>query len=211
MLDLSKLTVEDAKLVQHGLKVLGFYDGTTRGFPGPKTQAAYDRHLASFETAASPEGESISDALVRILRKEVGIVEHPKNSNRGKRVEEYQTATWLDGSGWPWCAAFICWGLREVGKEIDLPFARPETAAAYGFENWAKDEGLKLYKPRSTIRKGDILMFTFSHIGVAIEDERNAMVRTVEGNTDTSGSREGGGVYEKTRGTYKVRSHIRIS
>jgi hypothetical protein len=60
------------------------------------------------------------------------------------------------------------------------------------------------------IKKGDIVIFTFSHIGLAIEDEKNGSVRTVEGNTSTSGSREGGGVYLQTRSLSLVRSHIRL-
>jgi hypothetical protein len=67
-----------------------------------------------------------------------------------------------------------------------------------------------MFKPRGVVRAGDIVVFTFSHIGVAIEDQRGAAVRTVEGNTDEAGSREGGGVYEKTRALSLVRSHIRL-
>jgi hypothetical protein len=210
-LDLLTLEKADAVLIQNGLKALGFYDGTTRGEPGPKTLDAYSRYQASLSAVAQPEVKGLlALRLVEILKAEEGVREVPANSNKGKRVEEYQRATWLDGTGWAWCAAFICWGLKKLDEENPLPFARPQTAGAWDFENWAKSQGVKLFKPKGTIKAGDIVIFTFSHIGFAIEDEANGQVKTVEGNTSTSGSREGGGVYVQYRKTSLVRSHIRL-
>lgn len=210
-LDLKSLDVPDAALIQHGLKALGFYDGTTRGLPGDGTIAAYNKYRGEAVYAPTPgiAPASPSTRLISILTAKEGVREVPANSNRGKDVEEFQSATWLTGTGWAWCAAFICWGFRELEKEMKLPFDRPQTAAAWGFEEWAKNEGLKLFKPKGTIKAGDIVMFTFSHIGLAIADEKNGSVKTIEGNTDDSGSREGGGVYIKTRATSLIRSHIR--
>jgi hypothetical protein len=211
-LDLKSLDQADAVLFQHGLKALGFYDGTTRGVPGAGTLKAYDAYLAQAKYAATPGAGVASPVarLVSILTAEEGVREIPADSNRGKRVEEYQRATNLGGTGWPWCAAFICWGIKKLGEEMVLPFDRPETAAAWGFEAWAREERQKLFKPRTTIKAGDIVMFTFSHIGFAIADEKNGAVKTVEGNTNQSGSREGGGVYIQSRKTSLIRSHIRL-
>ena len=70
-----------------------------------------------------------------------------------------------------------------------------------------------LIKPSSKtrIRAGDIVVFTFSHIGLATDDQDGTTVRTIEGNTDESGSREGGGVYAKTRRLSQIRSIIRLT
>ena len=211
-LDIKSLAQPDAVLIQHGLRAVGFYDGTTNGNPGNLTLDAYKRYIASLE-AVEQSGNSLATKLVGILKREEGVREQPVNSNRGKRVEEYQSATWLPGSGWAWCAAFICWGVRELEKLADLPFPRPQTAGAWDFERWAKEDAgptVKLHKPKQEIRAGDIVIFTFSHIGLAIEDEKHGMVTTVEGNTSTSGSREGGGVYIQERKTSLIRSHIRL-
>ena len=55
------------------------------------------------------------------------------------------------------------------------------------------------------------VVFTFSHIGLAIEDvDASGYVKTVEGNTNGAGSREGGSVLEKRRHVSKIRSRIRI-
>lgn len=208
-MNLSELSISDAKLVQRGLHALGHYNGTFRGKPGPKTRAAYQAYLDSLRPPRALK-TTVGAELVRVLSREIGIREVPKNSNRGPQVEQYQRATWLEGSGWAWCAAFICWGLKQIDDKHKLPFDRPRTAGAWDFENWARQEDLKLFKPKSTIKAGDIVVYTFSHIGLAIEDEKNGKFQAVEGNTDTSGSREGGGVYEQTRNTSIVRSHIRI-
>lgn len=216
--DLTTLPKPVAALVQHGLKALDFYQGSTEGLPGPKTLAAFEAYLASLEMVKEPAGaKSMTQRLIEILRAEDGVREVPANSNKGARVQEYQAATWLPGTGWAWCAAFLCWGLRKLSEESPLPFPRPQTAGAWDFERWATEDakagGVKLYKPRRStnpIKAGDIIVFTFSHIGLAIEDEKGGYVRTVEGNTSTSGSREGGGVYTQRRAVSLVRSHIRL-
>lgn len=208
-LDLKSLSIPDAKLIQHGLIAQGFYEGTTRGLPGPKTAAAYAAYLDSFKNTEPENLPKLTAALIEILTSEEGVREIG-TTNRGPRVQEYQAATWLEGSGWPWCAAFICWGILQLEEQFPLPFKRPRTAAAWGFEQWARDEGLQLFKPRKKIKAGDIVCFTFSHIGLAIEDESGGRVKTVEGNTDGPGSRDGGGVYIKTRRTSVIRSNIRL-
>jgi hypothetical protein len=211
-LDLSSLAQPDAVIFQHGLKALGFYDGTTRGVPGSKTKDAYERYLASL-TKAKDEGNDLAAKLVSILTAENGVREVPANSNRGSRVQEYQAATWLSGTGWAWCAAFICWGIKQLDDEATLPFPRPRTAGAWDFERWAREDAgptVKLFKPQGEIKAGDIVIFTFSHIGLAISDEKGGYIKTVEGNTSMSGSREGGGVYIQDRKASLVRSHIRL-
>lgn len=210
-MNLTDLSVPDAQLVQHGLKALGFYSGTTRGLPGPNTQAAYDRYLHTLLEPTDSASDFVT-RLVEILEGEVGVREVPKNSNRGDRVEEYQDADWLDYHGYAWCASFVCWTILQLSKTHPLSFDRPKTAGAWDFERWARTQaGATLFKPRTKIKKGDILVFTFSHIGWAVEDEKWGSVMTIEGNTNSSGSREGGGVYKQKRKTSLVRSNIRLS
>jgi hypothetical protein len=69
-----------------------------------------------------------------------------------------------------------------------------------------------LRKPhKDNIRRGDILVFTFSHIGIAVGDiGKDGIVQTIEGNTNAEGSREGDGVYRKRRHASKIRSVIRF-
>ena len=199
---------------------------------GPKSSSAVLTALLELEQAlggrpaAAPKPtreRTIAEIMVDIARTQVGVVEKGGN-NKGPEVQKYQSATWLAGTGWAWCAAFICWLFEEAEKVLEpksgwqLPFREPDTAGAWDFENWAKGKygpvpGVKLLKPANgdKIQAGDILIYTFSHIGIAEAGQTGTTVRTIEGNTNSEGSREGDGVYEKTRKVSQVRSFIRIT
>lgn len=156
--------------------------------------------------------------IVKTAEAEVGTREID-GTNCGPRVNEYKAATFLPSwQPWPWCAAFVCWVVREAAKDAGVTFTktfrRPATAGAWDFENWsrAQDNSTWTKKPhRGDIEPGDIVIFKFSHIGIALsKPDKDGNVRTVEGNTDAAGSREGGGVWRKTRHVSKIRSRIRF-
>ena len=161
----------------------------------------------------------MADTITKLCSNEVGVQE-VDGSNCGIRVDQYKAATWLSPKrGWPWCAAFVCWIVREALQDVGAKtktksFIRPRTAGAWDFENWslAQDNTTWTKKPhRGDIKAGDIVIFTFSHIGIAISaPDRNGYVTTIEGNTDKAGSREGGGVFRKKRHVSKIRSRIRF-
>ena len=191
-------------------KILGV---SADGAAGPVTWNAILAKLSTKETT-TPKG-TVPEKMVSLAREEIGVSE-VDGSNCGPRVDEYKAATWLDADkGWPWCAAFICWLVREAIEGEGVSFKRPRTAGAWDFENWAKQEsnkGIELRKPTNEdIKAGDIVVFTFSHIGIAVKDvDSSGYVVTIEGNTNGAGSREGGSVLEKKRHVSKIRSRIRI-
>jgi hypothetical protein len=159
------------------------------------------------------------NALIQIAELEVGTSE-VNGTNCGPRVNEYKAATNLPpAKSWPWCAAFICWVVREAMKKASIhetkTFRRPRTAGAWDFENWslAQDDTTSTKKPhRSDILPGDIVVFKFSHIGLALSaPSPSGFVKTIEGNTDGSGSREGGSVLIKSRPVSAIRSRIRFN
>ena len=155
--------------------------------------------------------------LVELAKKEVGVKEIG-GTNCGPRVNQYKAATWLPADQpWPWCAAFIDWlvmrAMEDSGKEFT--FQRPRTAGAWDLENWSmKQDGstwTKLNPQAGDIAPGDIVIFTFSHVGLAIETPAKGVVETIEGNTDGNGSRDGGGVWRKFRKISQIRSRIRLT
>ena len=184
------------------------------GADGPVTWKAILSELSTKKD--NMNGKDVPQKMVLLAREEIGVSE-VDGSNCGPRVDEYKAATWLDpDKGWPWCAAFICWLVREAIDGEDIKFKRPRTAGAWDFENWAKQQvanGIDLRKPTNgNIKAGDIVVFTFSHIGLAVKDiDSSGYVVTIEGNTNGAGSREGGSVLEKKRHVSKIRSRIRIS
>ncbi len=163
---------------------------------------------------------SLRQKLVDIASREVGIIESGRNT--GKRIRQYQAATNLDGTGWPWCAAFVCWCVQKWGDGPEVLKAlgmtatefekwRPKTAAAFGFEDWARKNKLLIMNdgPGNVLHTGDIMVFDMSHIGLVAGDSGDR-VRTVEGNTGSDGSRDGDGVWGKDRPRSMARTFIRI-
>ena len=191
-------------------RVLGI---TADGIDGPVTWSTILAELSAKDSPLNVSG-NIPEKMVQLAREEIGVSE-VDGTNCGPRVDQYKAATWLDASkGWPWCAAFICWLVRESIEDEDVKFKRPRTAGAWDFENWAKQQianGVDLRKPTNEdIKAGDIVVFTFSHIGLAVKDiDSRGYVKTIEGNTNGAGSREGGSVLEKTRHVSSIRSRIR--
>jgi hypothetical protein len=204
-----------AFLIQKGLAAMDLYRAPQSGNWGPKSKAAYDKALSWWDTQSKPEPASggfssktaapaqvgsMSHRMVVIAHGELGTKESGGN-NKGARIVEYQKATWLTPSPWPWCAAFICWVFQRAldGRRLPSGVERPRTVT--------------LIKPASktTVRAGDIVCYTFSHIGLAAKDEAGGYVQTIEGNTGPSGGRDGDGVWSKKRPKSKIRSIIRCN
>ena len=163
----------------------------------------------------------LSEALLRVAAAEVGVSE-VGFANCGPRVDQYKAATWMDNpkQGFPWCAAFVCWCVREAMKLANVKetptFKRPQTAGAWDFENWSlkQDDSTSTARPvrANMIRPGDIVIFKFSHIGIATSTTSlRGEIKTIEGNTNSAGSRDGGGVYRKIRNISDIRCRIRFT
>lgn len=179
----------------------------------PKTKPEY------IDPKQGPSSGIVSDfakEMVRIAQTQVGVVEKPSKSNSGPEVEGlYQRSTWLKGTGFAWCAAFICYLFKSAAskKGIQYSFKLPQTAGAYDFKNWAQANSKYveiINPPFDKILPGDIIIFNFSHIGISIGLSGGGKVDTIEGNTDTAGSREGGGVFKKSRNVKLIKHVLRI-
>lgn len=169
---------------------------------------------------------NLAAKLVEIAKNEVGVREIGGN-NRGPRVREYQTATWLEPGPWPWCAAFVCWVVREWLKLPEVRAAlslrtdqevaqwRPQTAGAFDFERWARKRNVAVLPEKSCMAKaGDLVIFDFSHIGIiAVDQTSMSVIDTIEGNTNGKGERDsesGDGVWRKRRPGSLAKCYLRI-
>jgi hypothetical protein len=164
----------------------------------------------------------MNQTVVDVALKEVGVREVPLNSNRGPRVEVYQkyVGAWLIGG--PWCAAFASWCFAQA-----FPAANPagkQSAAIMGF--WARNKDradFVRFTPADVkagkfkIEPGDLFVMCSDaakvpqvqadkikghtgHVGICDGKMSSATkFGTVEGNTNAGGSREGGGVYHRSR------------
>lgn len=216
MFDLTTLPPEVASLVQEGLRVRRYYSGTTKGVPGAGTIGAFHRYLADLKkvnpSAPLPRVSNLilRDTFVAILLSKVGVKEEGGN-NRGREVEEFQrAASWMTGTGWAWCAAFIGWGFDRLADQYWLPFPTPEGAGAFWYEDWATKNGITVLPSSAKIKKGDLIIYDFSHIEAATGDEyANGRFPAVGGNTSSGDNRDGDGVWTKTPTKTRIRSILR--
>ena len=110
---------------------------------------------------------------VEVATREVGVAEDPPGSNRGPRVQTYQAATTLAGTGWPWCAAFVQWVWTQAGVETDCCSASTEAMWLMGrAKGWLSDTPLP----------GCAILWRGVHTGIVVAVS-DGVVETVEGNS----------------------------
>jgi hypothetical protein len=187
------------------------------------TSSGYGSAITSSQTAGyipnaqAPNMSSLQDSspiqvsgdvatrLISVAKNEIGVVETSKD--RGPGIEKYWTATSSGSSGYgqAWCAAFVCWVIRQSGVLPET--ALPKNANAFGFANWARTAGRSFTQLRSSPREifpGDIVMFNWSHVGIATTRSVNGAFKSVDGNTGA------GGVFERNRTLSSVKDAVTI-
>ena len=187
---------------------------TADGILGPVTLAALGQRLRPH----TAEPGEFATLIAATAEAEIGVSEEGGN-NIGERVNTYKAATWLDPEKpWAWCAAFVCYCVKQaLLKQHIQAFTRPRTAGAWDLETgWASGKygqvpGARIIRKPSLARRGDIVVYTFSHCGIVTAPFSDGYITAVEGNTNRAGSREGDGVFKKYRSSSKIRSLIRIT
>ena len=139
------------------------------------------------------------ELLIHVAQKEVGVSEEPKNSNWGPRVSEYLKAVGIKFAA-PWCMAFVVWCCKEAGLNEGIP----KTGGV--LDAWRKCK--QQYRVTSGYRIGDILIFDFGggkgHTCI-VEDVQGSILKTIEGNTNDDGSREGYEVARRDRSVHSAK------
>lgn len=148
---------------------------------------------------------SLSERALHVARSQerLDVREIPKGSNWGKVVQMYLKVAGLFSPA-PWCAAFVTWCLIESGADRKKLPKNP--ASTYFWWAWAKERGRLADGPR----RGDLFVWngkSGGHIGFCLNDA--GKFRTLEGNTNDDGSREGYEVAELTRRTSDLQRHPR--
>lgn len=120
------------------------------------------------------------DEVVKVALAEVGVTEVPLGSNSGPRVRQYQAATELAGTGWPWCAAFVEWCWKRVGG-IDTDVCSPSTAVFA-----ARAISMRLTGP---CRPGAAVCWAPKHVEIAVAPTANPNVWHCVGGNVSDGVR----------------------
>ena len=163
---------------------------------------------------------TIAESVAGAAESKIGVRESG-GANKGAALQPFFDADWYDpngsapgDNGYAWCAAFVCWCVQVAIAGRAITFERPRTPSAWGMEAWslAQDRSTWTLKPPGRdIKRGDIVVFKISHVGIAVSGpDAEGYVNTVEGNTNAAGGREGDGVYRKRRHVSAFRSRIRF-
>lgn len=173
---------------------------------------------------------TLAEIMPKVAARFIGREESPRGSNSGPDLQEFFDADSYDpngpkpgDSGYAWCASAVCrivqlamedWKFFNPGKE--LTFKRPTTPSAFGFREWslAQDKSTRTILPSRflKVKAGDIVIYKFSHIGVARTDsDANGNFQADEGNTNDQGGREGFEFATKDRNLREVWCVIRFT
>lgn len=160
----------------------------------PEVQRARDPFLASVLTIAAAEEAK-------------GVREVPRNSNRGPEVDAYLKRVGL-GGGYAWCCAFTYWCFDEAARAAGR--SNPMVRTAGCLDHWSRAEragGRRIVAAQAVadpelVEPGMVFIMDFGggagHTGF-VEAVNGGFITTIEGNTDASKTREGGGVYRLSR------------
>jgi CHAP domain/Putative peptidoglycan binding domain len=151
------------------------------------------------------------EAVLAKAASQVGVMEQPKNSNSGPQVDEYLRRAGvpldLPSTSKPWCCAFVYWCFDETAEATGRPNPMVRTAGC--LDHWSRAErgGHRVAAARavddpSLIEPGMVFIMDYragrGHTGF-VEQVAGGILHTIEGNTDASRTREGGGVYRLAR------------
>ena len=139
-------------------------------------------------------GTAAGQAILNLVRQEVGVQEEPPGSNNGARISQYRQATAGSGVG-PWCAYFTSWAARNAGVPLGdsgQGFGRVDDVYA-----WAQRTGKAIPAGSQPPQPGDLIVWD-EHIGVVESVDPDGSIHTIEGNSSDSVARrdygaDGGG------------------
>lgn len=130
-----------------------------------------------------------------------------EGDNRGEMVEAFQREAEIN-PGAPWCAAFVNWCAKQAAsvKGVHSPLEDvPLEGYVQSYVEYGRDQGWIVEEPEAI---GDLFCLwypwlndgegRYGHIGFVYE-VGSPTFRTIEGNTNKDGSREGDGVYVRSR------------
>lgn len=172
---------------------------------------------------------NLRQKLIDIARKDVGKTEVTKN--QAPWIAKYWPATTYPNGMQdraPYCAAAQAYCVREWLKIPAVLSAfgmsaseaekwRCKSASVFkasdSWLNWAKQaKGVKVLPKNSILHTGDMVIYSYSHIEVVVDDDGGTTgpFIAIGMNTDSGGSRDGEGCYEKPRSRSSVKNFIRL-
>lgn len=116
------------------------------------------------------------ERVLQIAEQELGVHEQPMGSNRGPRIQVFQHASWLSGTGWPWCAAFFDFCTEKAG--ITLTY---RGAGAYAWDAYARKQHWSVPLAKAVPGDGVVLNIGAGHMAI-FKHLNKTTVTTIDGN-----------------------------
>jgi hypothetical protein len=179
------------------------------GIVGPKTVATLEKKLESLSKPASSDLSMLEATIIETAQSFIGQKEI--SGNMGFKQPFFlrlmESIGWK--KSWPWCSLFCKLVYTESYKKLGLD---PKTITKYvspsvqGTRNNFIKAGYPLITDWKHVKPGAYISWVSSsdrtkgHTGILVEfiENGNRMI-TIEGNTNSEGSREGDSVAKKTR------------
>jgi lysozyme family protein len=164
---------------------------------------------ADEEPGEQAGGGDLATRALAIAARQIGILERPRGSNRGPEVDDYMGAIDRSLHGQPWCMAFVYWCFNEAARELGIGLNVPRTASVWRSWEMAQEQAIgRIVTARQARADPDIvkpgMVFYIDtggrhgHTGF-VRDIVDGKLVTIEGNTNNDGSREGYGVFQRSR------------
>lgn len=146
----------------------------------------------------------LRERAYEIAAREVGVMESGGN-NMGTPFTRYQKSNGATGPE-PWCGDFMAFCYRAAGSSA----VQRLWASVYYL---GRISGVV---KTSSPKRGDLVRYSFDHVGMFVEHAGPGQIRTIEGNTGSSGAESdsstgGDGVYRKVRSTSLVADYRHIT
>ena len=148
---------------------------------------------------------NLAQEIIRQAGDQLGVTE-ATGHNDGVAVESYLKSVGL-GKGYAWCMAFVYWCAKQAAKKLGL--INPLKSTGGVLDEWQSGRGTHVTQPE----QGCIFIMhhpTGYHTGIVTGVLPNGVLHTIEGNTNSNGSREGTSVLRKTRNVSDMIGFIRL-
>lgn len=171
---------------------------------------------ALFKTDSAISTEKAESKLlnkvIKFAATQIGVREKPIGSNDGPEVSRYLASVGLNSKkgSFAWCVAFIYFCFQQAANELSRENPMVKTAGVLDHWNRSKEKGAKRILAKdaianpSLIKPGQIFVIAIGsnglgHSGLVTEVLPDGRFKTIEGNSNDGGSREGIGVFERMR------------
>jgi len=138
----------------------------------------------------------LSNSALQIAITQVGKEEVPRGSNWGPTVQGYLNSVGITFAA-SWCMAFVYWCYVQASKQLGV--VNPMTKTGGVLNEYTHEQLNQVHTPQV----GDIFIMDLGnglgHTGIIESIATDGTLHTIEGNTDSAGSRNGYQVARRIR------------